>query len=148
MKNFLKYWLPLLIWLGVIFIGSSDMMSAEQTSRFLVPFLRWLRPDITPETLAFIHFCFRKLGHVTEYAILAILLWRLAFRGMNLKLTRSILCVNLWVIATVFAALDEFHQSFVESRTAAYGDVMIDSAGAIFGLVIAYLVFGQRKKNS
>jgi len=52
MRSFLKYWLPVLIWLCLIFIGSTDLMSAEQTSRFFVPFLRWLKPDVSPEMLA------------------------------------------------------------------------------------------------
>ena len=68
--SFLKYWLPVLLWLGFIFIGSTDLMSAEHTSRFLIPFLLWLKPDISPEALAQVHFILRKLGHVTEYAIL------------------------------------------------------------------------------
>src|SRR5215467_13836028 len=37
MRSLLKYWLALLIWLGVIFVGSTDLMSAEQTSRFIAP---------------------------------------------------------------------------------------------------------------
>ena len=36
--RFVKYWLPPLLWLGVIFLGSTDLMSAEHTSRFIVPF--------------------------------------------------------------------------------------------------------------
>ena len=112
-------------------------MSAEHTSRFLVPFLRWLNPDISLETLAFIHFMIRKLGHVTEYAILAILLWRAVYRGMNLKVKMSILAASVWLAATLVAASDEFHQSFVPSRDAAWGDVLVDSGGAIFGLLIA-----------
>lgn len=137
MKSFLKYWLPVLIWLGVIFIGSSDLMSAEHTSRFLLPFLRWLRPDISPETLALIQFVMRKGAHVTEYAVLAFLFFRAVFRGANLKWSMSILCVNVWLVCVLVAALDEFHQSFVESRGASPWDVMIDSAGAILGLAIS-----------
>ena len=95
MRSFLKYWLPVLIWLGVIFIGSSDLMSAEHTSRFLIPFLRWLRPDISPETLALIQFVMRKAAHVTEYAILAFLFFRAVFRGTNLKWSMSILCAGV-----------------------------------------------------
>jgi hypothetical protein len=52
MRSFLKYWLPLLIWIYLIFVGSTDLMSAEQTSRFLVPFLRWLKPEISAQALA------------------------------------------------------------------------------------------------
>ena len=64
--RFVKYWLPLLLWLGVIFFGSTDLMSAEHTSRFIVPFLRWLKPDISPETLVSIHFIVRKCAHLGE----------------------------------------------------------------------------------
>ena len=51
MKSFLKYWLPLLIWLGVIFVGSTNVMSAEHTSRYIVPFLLWLKPGMSPKAI-------------------------------------------------------------------------------------------------
>ncbi len=138
MQGFFRYWLPVLVWLALIFVGSTDVMSAEQTSRFLLPFLRWLKPDFSLEALALIHFFMRKLGHLTEYAILAILLWRLTFRGMELKLRRPNLYGGVWILATLFAASDEYHQSFVPSRTAALGDVTIDSVGAMVGLAISF----------
>ena len=136
MKSFLKYWLPVLIWLSFIFIGSTDVLSAEQTSRFLVPFLRWLKPDISAEVLLRIHFLVRKLGHVTEYAILAALFWRALRGGTNWRAKLSILFVTAWAASALFAATDEFHQSFVPSRTAAMGDVFIDICGAFVGLAI------------
>jgi len=138
MRFFLKYWLPLLIWLCVIFVGSTDLMSAEQTSRFLVPFLRWLKPDISTEALAQVHFFVRKLGHISEYAILAILLWRALRSGTNLRIKMSLLFVAVWLACGIFAAGDEFHQSFVPSRTASLLDVMIDLSGAFIGLAICF----------
>jgi VanZ family protein len=144
MRFFLKYWSPVLIWLGVIFVGSSDLMSAEHTSRFLVPFLLWLNPDISVESLTLIHICVRKAAHPTEYAILALLLCRAVFRGTNLKWSRSTLFVSVWIACVLMAAGDEFRQSFVESRGASPWDVMIDSAGAIFGLLI-YSRFARGK---
>jgi VanZ family protein len=144
MKSFLKYWAPVLVWLGVIFIGSTDLMSAEHTSRIIVPLLRWLKPDISPETLALIHFSIRKFGHLAEYAILAMLLWRAVYRGTKLKMKMSILYASVWVAATLFAAADEYHQSFVPSRDAAWGDVLIDSGGAIFGLLICWMSAARR----
>ena len=139
MKSFLKYWLPVLVWLGVIFVGSSDLMSAEHTSRIIGPLLHWLKPDISPETIALVQFGVRKAAHVSEYAVLAILSWRAVIGGANLKAKMSILYVCVWVTCVIVAAADEFHQSFLESRTASPWDVMIDSAGAIFGLLIASL---------
>ena len=145
MRFFLKYWALVLVWLGVILIGSSDLMSAEHTSRFLVPFLRWLMPDISVGTLAEIHFCVRKAAHITEYAILAFLVSRAVFRETNLDRARSTLLVGAWVACTVVAAGDEFRQSFVESRGASPWDVMIDSAGAIFGLLVYARFIGVPK---
>ncbi len=110
-RNLLKYWLPALIWLGVIFLGSSDLMSAEHTSRFLIPLLRWLKPEITADAIAKVQFFVRKLAHLTEYAILATLLWRAVYRGTNLKTKMSIVFVTASVVSILVAASDEFHQS-------------------------------------
>jgi len=121
MGSFFKYWLPVVIWLGLIFAGSTDALSAEQTSRILVPFLRWLDPQISFATIAAIHFALRKLGHLTEYAICAALLWRALRRGTHLQAKMSILFLLAWLGAAIFAVTDEFHQSFVPSRTASRG---------------------------
>jgi VanZ family protein len=137
LRSFLKYWLPLLIWLGVIFIGSTGVLSAEQTSRFLVPFLRWLDPKISITAILSIHFALRKLGHFIEYGILAVLLWR-ALRG-TLTSTRDLGIASLvFMVSAVFAASDEFHQSFIPSRTASSNDAMIDICGAVVGLTICW----------
>ena len=139
MQRFLKYWLPVLIWLGVMFVGSTGLLSAEQTSRFLVPFLRWLKPDISAEALAQIHFVVRKLGHIFEYVLLAMLLWRALRDGTNLRIGMSFVFAAVWLTCGVFAVSDEFHQSFMPSRTAASSDVLIDICGATIGLAICLM---------
>ena len=146
MKSFLRYWLPIVIWLGVIFFASTDLMSAEHTSRIIAPFLRWLWPDISPEAIAQVQFFVRKAAHLTEYAILAMLWWRGIVGGKNAERKMVILFVNVWLAATLVAALDEYHQSFVPSRGAAWGDVLIDSGGAIFGFLIS-LSFSRRRSK-
>jgi VanZ family protein len=138
MRTFLKYWLPLLIWLGVIFIGSTDVLSAEQTSRFLVPFLHWLDPNISWADINRIHTVIRKLGHLTEYAILAVLLWRALGSGKNFRARIRMRLIVVWFVCAVFAASDEFHQFFVPSRTPSLRDVMIDICGALIGLLICF----------
>jgi VanZ family protein len=142
MKSFLKNWLPVLVWLGVIFFGSTDLMSAEHTSRFIVPFLRWLKADLSPETLASIHVVFRKCAHVSEYAVLALLLLRAAIVMTNLKRPIPILYVSVLGICLFVAATDEFHQTFVASRGALVTDVLIDGIGAVFGLFVG-AIFGM-----
>jgi VanZ family protein len=145
-KRFIKYWLPLLLWIGLIFLGSTDLMSVEHTSRFIVPLLRWLKPDISPETLASIHFMIRKCAHVGEYAVLALLLVRAATCMTSLTRSMPILRISAWVGCFLVAATDEFHQAFVASRGASVIDVVIDSAGAILGLLIG-VVFARRRST-
>jgi VanZ family protein len=137
MRRFLKNWLPVLVWVGVIYLGSTDPMSAEHTSRFIVPFLRWLKPNISAETLASIHFILRKCAHVGEYAVLALLLLRAATLMTNFRRSIPILYVNVLGVCLFVAATDEFHQTFVASRGASVTDIMIDSGGVILGLLIA-----------
>jgi VanZ family protein len=143
MRTFLKYWLPVFIWLGVIFAGSTDIFSTEQTSRYLLPFLRWLNPQISISTIATIHFALRKLGHLTEYAVLAAFLWRALRSASSLRAKMSTLLVGVWVACAMFAASDEFHQSFIASRTASLNDVLTDSLGAAIGLALC-LAIAQR----
>lgn len=137
MQAFVKYWVPVLAWMLLIFVMSGDLMSAEHTSRFIVPFLRWLAPDISLAAVASIQLLVRKCAHLAEYAILAVLLWRAFDRGRG-DFGRA--AVGAFVIAAIYASLDEFHQSFVSSRTGAIQDVMIDCGGAILGLVLWSLI--------
>src|SRR5258708_14650077 len=137
MRRFLKNWLPVLVWGGVIFLGSTDPMSAEHTSRFIVPFLRWLKPNISAETLASIRFILRKGAHVGEYAVLGLLLLRAATLMTNFRQSIPILYVSVLGVCLFVAATDEFHQTFVASRGASVRDIMIDSGGVILGLLIA-----------
>jgi VanZ family protein len=124
--------------MALMFFGSTDLMSAEQTSRFLTPFLRWLDPNISPATIAQVHLLVRKAAHVMEYAILTGLL----FRALRSQIT------GFWVRATVafvpallFACVDEYHQSFVPSRTSSLGDVCIDCLGAILGILVCRAIY-------
>jgi VanZ family protein len=131
--------------MALIFIGSTDVLSAEHTSRFLVPFLRWLDPHISFATIIAIQTLIRKVGHVTEYAILAILFWRALRGGEGLRTRNWLVFFGAWIACALFAASDEFHQSFVPSRTASVHDVMIDICGALIGLLLC-LAFGRAKK--
>ena len=62
--------------MAVIFTASADSHSYEHSSRFFEPFLHWLFPRMTQEHIETIHHLYRKCGHLTEYALLAVLLWR------------------------------------------------------------------------
>jgi len=126
---------PLIVWATLIFIGSSDLLSASHTGTFIVRPLHWLLPNASEAMLASIHFIVRKAGHFTEYAILALLAAR-AFRTSS----NQILCERWFWISLIFVFMyslsDEFHQSFVPTRTASIYDSMIDSFGGLTMLVL------------
>lgn len=138
-RTIVSSWMPAIAWMLLIFAGSSDVLSAEHTSRFIVPFLLWLQPSMSYETIATVHLVLRKLGHVTEYAVLAALLWR-GLRGTFTALSRQTISLYTFVIAAAFAASDEFHQSFVPSRTATAHDVVIDCVGIILALTLCLIL--------
>jgi VanZ family protein len=123
-------------------LNRSAFGTAHVTNHWAI--LRWLNPSISPETIVHIQFFVRKAGHVTEYAILAALLWRALRGGTVWRMKMSMLFVLVWIGCALFAASDEFHQSFVPSRTASGNDVIIDICGALIGLTICIAV-GSRK---
>jgi len=144
MPRFVGYWMPVLVWMLLIFIGSTDVLSTEHTSRFLVPFLRWLNPHISLAAINAIQLAIRKLGHLIEYAILAVLFWRALRDVTNLGTKMLLLFIAIWFVCGIFAVSDEFHQSFVASRTASPHDVLIDICGALIGIVLC-LMFSRRR---
>jgi VanZ family protein len=127
-------WILLACWLRFIFGASTDAMSAEHTSHFLFPLLRWLSPGMSAETMDWIHFFIRKGAHMTEYGILYLLSWRV-FQGTGSPAWKWRRAVGALLFAALFAASDEYHQSFVPSRQASVRDVMIDITGASLALL-------------
>jgi VanZ family protein len=143
-SKFLRYWLPVVIWLIMIFIGSTDLMSAEHTSHIIGPILRWFYPSISPARIDQLQFVIRKMAHVSEYAVLSLLIVRALAETTRQARFAGPASIAL-LISGAFAASDEFHQSFVPSRTSSVRDVMIDITGAIFGITI-YWSFVHKKR--
>src|SRR5215203_2175386 len=148
MTSVLRYWVPLALWLCVIFSASADTQSTARTSRFLEPFLHWLKPDISVETIGLVRLAIRKSAHAAEYAILAWLIWR-AFRRPTRGDRRPwswTLAAGVLVLLILYAISDEWHQSFVPNRTGSATDVCIDTAGGLIGLVLVWLRYGRGDK--
>jgi VanZ family protein len=136
--RWLKIWWPALVWAVVISGFSTGAFTAENTSRVIIPILHWLFPGAAAQTLSQIHHIIRKCAHFTEYFILSLLI----LRGIRAGRPGARFRWALAAIALVacYASLDEFHQSFVPGRTAAVGDVLIDTSGGIAAQGVAALV--------
>lgn len=136
-------WGPVVLWMALISVGSTDVLAADETSRFILPFLRWLLPGAAPATLDLLHGAIRKLGHVSEFAVLAVLWYRgLAWNG---RARRPKAALAAFALTLAFAGLDELHQAFVATRTASALDVGWDGLGALGGAVGSNLVWGGRR---
>lgn len=108
MNKWLRYWGPPLLWMAVIFFFSSR----ERTQ--VSDIYTW-------------NFIFFKSLHVIEYAILYFLLFRATLQenSKNQKKARLIALI----IALIYAASDEIHQTFVPTREGRLRDVGIDTIG-------------------
>jgi VanZ family protein len=133
----LKRWWPALVWAVAISTFSTGAFTSENTSRVIIPVLRWLMPNTPMETLLVIHYAIRKCAHFTEYFILSLLVLRGIRAGR--KETRVAWALLAIVVVAAYASLDEFHQSFVPGRTAAVGDVLIDTSGGTAAQLMASL---------
>lgn len=148
-RRYIRHWLLVLAWLLVIFGASSDSGSSNRTSRIIGPIVRFLYPQISEESLSWVVLAVRKAAHVTEYAILAVLVWRAirasrAAPGWSWQPRDAAIA---WGAATLYAASDEIHQLFVPSRTGQVQDVLIDSTGAALGLLAVFLCLRWRARR-
>ncbi|MBM2804989.1 MAG: putative rane protein [Deltaproteobacteria bacterium] len=140
--NMIKNWWPVVAWMSLIFLFSTGLFSGANTSSFLGPILSSLFPAMTGDQIEIVHLTVRKLGHWGEYFILAILCVRAlhAHPPRQSRLRRTVIAI---AIATLYATSDEWHQSFVPSRSASIIDMLIDSFGAICGT----LWFERRQRD-
>ena len=125
----LSYWFPAIFVAILISVFSTQCFAAERTGGVILPVLHWLFPRATRGMLRLIHFGIRKTAHVTEFGIFSITV----FRGIRARRSgwKFNWAFTTLVIAVLYAALDEWHQSFVLLRHATPRDIAIDAFGAV-----------------
>ena len=141
----LKNRLPALIWAGLIFMFSTNVFSAGNTGGILADLLRYFFSALSDDIIQLIHTLIRKLGHFSEYFILAVLILRALRQETGEKLQTPWLALGLGLTA-LYAVSDEFHQAFVPGRTASIADVLLDIFGGICGTL--WLHRRHRCKNT
>ena len=137
----LKAWVAAILWLIVIFIESSAWLSAHNTGRILYPVLHYLF-GMTHARFEHWHVYIRKGGHVFGYGLLSILLFR-AWRetlpvASNAKWAVRWASIALLGTALV-ASLDEWHQSYLPSRTGTPWDVLLDTCAGLGAQILVLL---------
>jgi VanZ family protein len=138
-------WLPASLSVLMIVLESTATMSASNTSQWLYPFWVKLFGPISKAHWNEVHHLIRKTGHVVGYGVVSLAffyswrqtLHRMAVKHWTLWRRASVLAV---LCTLLIASLDEFHQSFLPSRTASPVDVGIDLCGAIAAQLILLMV--------
>jgi VanZ family protein len=118
----------------VLYLGSA-YFGAEQTRDLVSPILKWLAPTAPPAALQAAHMLLRKLCHVIEYGILA-LLWFRALIARPDRSPRAAAWLALGICLTC-AFVDEAHQSMLLARTGSARDLVLDAAGALAVLIVS-----------
>lgn len=149
-----------ILWMIVIFIFSaqtgdtSASLSGGLTETFISIIFKNFNsyePDKQLSILETAHFIIRKGAHFTEYAILGIFsnLTLLTYTCIK-KLESKIKCLKnilfptilySFIFSVIYAVSDEIHQGFTANRYPAITDVLIDSCGALFGILFATIIF-------
>jgi VanZ family protein len=109
LRQVVGLWLPVILWMAVIFFFSSLSTLPQAPSSFLDTLLK-------------------KSLHFGEYAVLALLAYR-ALGGVASPRRWPMLAAV--AIAVLYATTDEFHQTLVPGRHPAFSDVLIDTAGSV-----------------
>lgn len=122
-NRWLSYWLPVLLWMGLIFALSS----------------RSNLPSLPNKT---VDFTIKKAGHMMEYGVLAFLLWRAISKERGWPALPSF--GGAFLLSLLYAILDEFYQTFVPGRNGRLADVGFDAWGALLALGLVWWFSNRR----
>ncbi len=162
-RSLVRNWWPVVFWLGVIRLESTDLASASNTGGLLYKLISFVWPHVDPVFVDQLDMVLRKTGHFIGYAILSALAF-IALQKTNRDRFREVLrrpwgtyLRDLWrpewcgiaILATIAtAAADEIHQTFIPSRTGRWQDVVIDTCGAAVVQLIIYFVATWKVKQA
>ncbi len=138
-------WIPTALWLAMIGGFSTDTFSSVHTGDILMKIIHVVYGPISHQAFTLVHAYVRKAAHFTVYGILS----GLAFYSWRASLPARLRWTFKWsglalALTFVAACLDEFHQSFVPSRTASPRDVLLDMMGAMFVQIVIASFTEQR----
>ena len=139
--NLARAWWPAAVWIGLIAFESTDFFSSQNTGSILYTILTHLFGHINFYKFLVFHHYLRKTGHVVGYGMLSLLLlrgWRATLGRVHALLLRAALLS--WLGTAFVAAMDEWHQSYIPSRTGTVWDVALDSVAGVAFLVVAYFL--------
>ena len=150
LRRTLLAWIPTFLWVATIATFSTDLFSSAHTGQILLKIVHAIYGRISEHSFILLHACVRKAAHFSVYGILS----GLAFYSWRASLPGRLRWTFKWsglalALTLLTASFDEFHQSFIPSRTASLQDVLLDMMGAMFvQILIASFTSTQQSRNS
>jgi hypothetical protein len=139
-------WLPVAFAVTVIAIESTNTFSAQHTSGWLRPIVERIFGHISDPVWFWMHHLFRKSGHFGGYGLVCLSYlraWLLTLGrvdGMSVGTWRWRSCGLAVAGTALVASLDEWHQTFIPSRTGLFSDVVLDTCGATVMCGVVWLI--------
>ncbi len=149
----LRVWLPVVIAIAIICVESTDTFSSEHTSSWLRPILQRIFGAFTDDHWESFHHYLRKTGHFVGYGTVGFTFLRawlhtLAQRGRTSLVSWRLESTILAIFSTaIVASADEFHQTFIPSRTGTPVDVLLDTCGATVLCLLVWLICWSRRNS-
>lgn len=144
-------WIPAVLAVAMICAESTDAFSAAHTGSFLRPIFQSIFGAMSDSRWELIHHILRKSGHFIGYGTVSFTflrawLYTLSRRGVSTLLAWRVEASILAILSTaIVASGDEFHQSFIPSRTGTPRDVLLDTAGATTLCLLVWLICWRRR---
>jgi VanZ family protein len=147
-KHILKLWIAAGLWLVIIAIESTTYLSAENTSRFLYPILHFLLGLDWKQFLVWHHYI-RKTGHFVGYFVLSLLLFRAWKATLSLPVSWAVQWSGIaFLMSAMVASMDEWHQSYLPSRTGVFSDVVLDSSAALAAQIVIFMYLRSKDEKT
>ncbi|MFC0236534.1 VanZ family protein [Fictibacillus phosphorivorans] len=155
MKKILLYWLPVFLWMGIIFYASSQPYEKQDLrptlsanldltiieTMFSSVELNYAGDEISIQALGaahFLEFFIRKAAHFITYFVLGFLMYRALKHDL---LNNRLMWLIAWFMTILYAISDEIHQGFTPNRSPHIEDVMIDATGGLIGILLASIIY-------
>lgn len=140
--------ITIICWMYIIFHFSAQTgTSSASSSHSVLYIIGHISKNITghdlitalsPLQFKYLEFIIRKLAHMFIYFVLSILFLLFLFTYKTKIFTKILLSLST---SFIYACSDEIHQYFVGGRSASFKDVLIDTTGAMFGILFIMIIY-------
>ena len=144
-------WLPVLVAMAVIATESTDTFSSAHTDGWLRPAFEAVFGRFRDANWEELHHLLRKTGHFCGYGLVCLMFLRAWLLELGRQVDVGLVawrlrsCALAVACQALIASMDEWHQSFIPSRTGTPVDVALDTCGGVFMCGLVWLFFWRRR---